>query len=225
MRLNMVNVISVFVIILFIILGVYVVRSLNEDFFNRQVSTEMQKYKYSSLAFLNNYEYLPGDLPNASFYWGEDKIADGNGDGIISREEQENFYAWDHLKMSDLINIEGKRIVYLKQKNAKDEFSNDEHKPYLLSSAYEGTVYSLEYDDKNNGNMLKIYSYDEETGELSYGLTATEAFDIDLLIDDGYPLSGSIRAFSQSEGKCFFKGEYKREYYLKECIIGLYITE
>mgnify|MGYP007032538333 CR=1 FL=1 len=50
-------------------------------------------------------------------------------------------------------------------------------------------------------------------------LSPSEAYNLDLIIDDGFPLSGSITVLVNDEDDCFVAGEYKLQDEIKECIV------
>lgn len=87
----------------------------------RSVTTDLTKYRTQLFAFRDKYFYLPGDLPNATSFWGDQATGTGNcpdaaiangspgtcngdGDGrIVHGGNTEATRAWQHLAMAGLI--------------------------------------------------------------------------------------------------------------------------
>ena len=73
----------------------------------RSVMTDVERYKTAIYTFKEKYMALPGDMKNATSFWGTETVAggtgtaNGNGDGILFGNE--NYRAWEHLSMSGVV--------------------------------------------------------------------------------------------------------------------------
>ena len=78
----------------------------------RSVTTEFSQYQTAVMTFKDKYFALPGDMTNATDFWGAksnctsddstDVTCNGNGDGDI-RTSDDGFRAWQHLALAGLI--------------------------------------------------------------------------------------------------------------------------
>lgn len=88
----------------------------------RAVATEYQAYQTAIMSFRERYMALPGDMRNATQFWGQATncgaygeslsggTCNGNGNGIIGWGQgdviyalQESFYAWHHLQLAGMV--------------------------------------------------------------------------------------------------------------------------
>jgi prepilin-type N-terminal cleavage/methylation domain-containing protein len=112
----------VLVIIGLIVGGVMVGQELIKQGQIRTLITDIDKYRVMVLTFRTKYNALPGDMANATQYWGvqdptpatcktsastDSKTCDGNGDGKIQSLAPTNFNerhrAWQHLANAGLL--------------------------------------------------------------------------------------------------------------------------
>ena len=73
-----------------------------------KVISEIRGYATGVENFRNKYNYWPGDLPNATSYWGiynastnPTGVVNGNGSEVV--EDSEGFQAWSHLAKAQFI--------------------------------------------------------------------------------------------------------------------------
>ena len=82
----------------------------------QSVSSDVGRYSVAMNSFRMKYNALPGDLSNATTYWGAasggcpaggrsgTQTCDGNGDGVIyPYTSYENFLVWQHLSNAGLV--------------------------------------------------------------------------------------------------------------------------
>ena len=87
----------------------------------RSVLTDFDRYRLALIIFQERYTYLPGDMPNATIFWGAMTVGtcpnatggtgtqtcNGNGDGIITDGSagvtEERFTFWQHLANAGMI--------------------------------------------------------------------------------------------------------------------------
>lgn len=103
----------VIVIIGLIVAGVVGGQSLVKQSQLRSVITEYNKYDTAINTFMLEYSSLPGDMPNAYDYWagncaGSAATCNGSGNQRVVYTEaatssQENFMAWRHLSLAEII--------------------------------------------------------------------------------------------------------------------------
>lgn len=91
----------VIVIIGLIISGVTAGASLVKGAQLRHIVTDVNTYTSALNAFRLQYNALPGDIANASSYWGG--ATNGDGNRIIDPANNEDMYAWKHLVLAGLI--------------------------------------------------------------------------------------------------------------------------
>ena len=108
----------VIVIIGLIVAGVVGGQSLVKQANLKAVMTEVSQYRVAINTFKLEYDYLPGDIPNAFAYWGSqngctnsivvDHISNpngcnGDGNKRISHWGGEGYRAWQHLALAEII--------------------------------------------------------------------------------------------------------------------------
>jgi len=183
----------------------------------RSVSADFNRYSAASMAFRDKYMALPGDMRNATSFWGTDSggcpngggstgTCNGNGDGIIGNgtlgNTCENQEFWRQLALAGL--IEGK---YTPQ-TAANCFSNsipgtDSAKlriadsgmlityvgPVTTNASFPGTVVF-------QGNYQNVYFIARVGGTNGVPLTPMlkpeEQWSVDTKLDDGLPGKGNV---------------------------------
>lgn len=211
---NFIYIISFAILVGMIVSAIIVINNVNQEYKIRQVAGAFQKYKYAYLSFNNVYSGIPGDLERATFYW-KDKTEDGNGDRRISFDNKESILAWQHLQLAKL--IDDTATYSGKWQDEKEGVLIEAFN--IPKGLYEKTGYIFNFDEKLQKNIIMFLGTTDERGiPESASLTASEAYNLDLIIDDGMPETGNIRASSTSNGECFVAGEYKLSDDVKECI-------
>ncbi len=212
-KINSIHIISLTILIGMIVSAIIIIRDVNEEYKIRQIAGEFQKYKYAYLSFNNVYNGIPGDLENATFYWPE-KTGNGNGDRKITHGAKEGVLAWQHLQLSKLIKETGflgdwpeGQIGVLKA-----GFN-------VPKGLFENSVYYFNFDEDLVNNVI-IFAVTNGTSGVANNavLSPSEAYKLDLIIDDGMPSTGNIISRETTEGECLVAGEYKLLNGTKECI-------
>jgi prepilin-type N-terminal cleavage/methylation domain-containing protein len=180
----------------------------------RSISTEVSKYKTAVLSFRDKYLQLPGDMTNATAFWGE---AGGGGTGSACRDAETNDkrtcngdgnglidpnpgweYArlWQHLSNAEL--IEGAFIGTASATTCNTSSpgclypgSKSGNNALWILRTVPSTSYSYSFYDGKNALILsnRITSV-----SLGYVLKPEDAFNVDTKMDDGRPGLGSIMA-------------------------------
>ncbi len=179
----------------------------------RAVGTESQRYITALHAFRDKYFAQPGDMGNATSFWGKDATycngdtgtanaatgtCNGNSNSAMNYTNtagpitQEHLQAWRQLALSGLIEgtytgIKATIFADMGINAPASKFPRGVWTMYSFSST--GTTSNYQYDW---GNQLQIY-------ELNSGGSAgifkpEEAWNIDKKLDDGKPGTGHIMA-------------------------------
>lgn len=197
----------VLVIIGLIIGGIITGKSLIANSELKTVISDVSSFKTKSLSFLDKYDYLPGDIPNAWVVFGSVlNIADrephlcissahcnGDGDSLVtyyggthsSLPETQKY--WDHLHAADMWN--GGEMNNL----GKSSYSGSCHRP--IYGRFLGRT----------GHMLSL---GRGTYCTSAVLTNQQAYTIDKKMDDGHGARGNVRARTTGAIDCVTTGNY-----------------
>lgn len=183
----------------------------------RSVTTEIQTYQTAVMTFRDEYFYLPGDMPNATDFWGAaasgsackttastgTETCNGDGDGILKYNNSgsdEVFRFWQHLANAGL--IEGR---FTGVKASTNPWSaqiglnvprsrigaNSGWFAYNFLSPHSGNA---KWFDSDYGNALWLGGQEDNQGPDKPVLTPEEAWNIDTKMDDGAPAQGRIWA-------------------------------
>lgn len=175
----------------------------------RAVSTEYQRYIAAVQSFRGKYLMLPGDMNNATRFWGQVSscpdtastgtlTCDGNGDGIVINNSEPT-WAWQQLAAAGL--IEG---TYLGRPGAGTS-SDPVHgplnnpssrlRPALWVTGYwsllsgDGTRFDGAY-----GHVLQFGIGTNTSSNSTAVLKPEELWNIDSKMDDGVPNTGNVVA-------------------------------
>ena len=180
----------------------------------RAVTTEIQEYSTALYTFKNKYFALPGDMPNATQFWGKDATfcnahsgtasptgtCNGNGDGSIDRGISggnafaENYTLWKHLALSGLINgqytgVTGSGGIYhsiIGENSPALKLSGSTF--YMITEVITGNHIWLDGTYTNSLIIAKPNSFWTDAAVLA----PEEAWNIDKKIDDGHPGMGKV---------------------------------
>jgi prepilin-type N-terminal cleavage/methylation domain-containing protein len=202
----------VIIIIGFLIAGVAGGQSLIKSASLTTIITEEQSIQTAVRAFIDQYGGLPGDITNATAYFGTtDKngftVNNGNGDGLIgsmSLTDAENLAASQELALAGLI-----PGVYTGQ---VDPNGTNIHYPGLTpglniqASKVGSAGYWLNSDNPWN-NYLNGINFSVRTDYVS----VVDAYAIDTKVDDGKPFTGRIITFNLSCGNSTSNCSYGNE--------------
>jgi prepilin-type N-terminal cleavage/methylation domain-containing protein len=183
------------------------------------VVSEFHVYQTAIMTFQDEYGALPGDLPNATNYWGVDpdgcpehtnytpkrETCDGDGDGRISvfdninsmnTDFPERFRAWQHLANAGL--IEG-AYTGVSGPGSNRRAIPGENTPLSRMGKAGWGLSNYNCCVGNNENFYFDYGnhllFGADDGSLSNGapvLTPKEAWVIDGKVDDGLAVSGRV---------------------------------
>ncbi|MFZ4541480.1 MAG: type II secretion system protein, partial [Rickettsiales bacterium] len=201
----------VLVILGLLVGGVLTGRSLIRASELRSVNAEYSKYLSATQTFRDKYFALPGDMTNATSFWGDDNTycadasiangtpgtCNGNGAGTIDTST-EIFRYWQQLALSGLIEgsysgvlgSAGNSLHHLRAVNAPGS---------RLSSSSLWAVYNRGSDTGSAtmwttqyGNALFIGNGTATSWPDGTALNGEEAWNIDKKIDDGMPGTGIV---------------------------------
>ncbi|MDX1975272.1 MAG: prepilin-type N-terminal cleavage/methylation domain-containing protein [Rickettsiales bacterium] len=201
----------VLVIIGLIVGGVLVGQDLIKAAEIRATVGQIEKYNTSVNAFRSKYKGIPGDIPNAANFWASlaggtaSQAGEGNGDGLVQS------LSADDTVCATLNCVSGEGAIFwyqLAQANLISEaitttdFTDvtlaisDSVLP--LAKMGKGIRVAVNAAGGLNYFVLANTSGTAASGVPTYawGLTPTEAFQIDSKIDDGLPAIGTVVSIS-----------------------------
>lgn len=189
----------------------------------RTISTDFNKYLSATYAFRDRYFYLPGDMVNASRFWGGGSTSlcpdyynatnptytcngDGNGEIDTSTYSIETYRYWQHLSSAGL--IEG---IYAGAEGQRIDSSYTSAMPgiNMPKARFRNGSYSVSYlDQPCNGasgwlglcggfNRFIAGTTDTYTNRRPL-LKPEEAWNIDTKMDDGRPGYGNVQSTSNN---------------------------
>ena len=214
----------VIVVIALVIGGFIASKSMIRQARLRGVQSEAQHYIQAIQDFKDKYGYLPGDMPNATTFWGTDPapsggscpsvnyyatphitVCNGNGDGVIGGSASgawyESYRAWQELSNAGFISGTFNGI----SGTGGSATTNSVIGVNVPASSLTGAGYTIIYYFLPTGfsnNIGPIMSHALVLGAVvansyTYGgaMTPAEALAIDTKIDDGLPEYGKVMAF------------------------------
>ncbi len=185
----------------------------------RSVSTEYNRYVAASQTFRDKYFAIPGDIANATSFWGKDSAAcpahtgtaatpgtcNGNGDGLVDittsapgSAPSESFAYFQHLAFAGLVEgtytglsgAGGAQDAIIGTNVPRSRVNNAGWTAYFLNDAPAANLTVFE------GNYGNIYFFGRQlAGTSTWGdtLKPEEAWNIDTKMDDGKPGTGKAR--------------------------------
>lgn len=180
----------------------------------RAVITEHQKYRTAVMAFKDRYMAIPGDMKNATSFWGAahatpatckttastgEETCDGDGDGILESNtgSDEWFRFWQHLANAGMIEgqysgVRGAGGTYhsvIGTNVPESKFSNSGWATFYRAGTFAGDTvfYSGVY-----GNHFLFGGSNSTSFPVTNILVPEEAWNIDKKIDDGKPGMGAV---------------------------------
>ena len=196
--------------------GILAGKSLIRSAETRSVIADIDKYKTSIQAFRDKYLAIPGDMTNATSFWGAKnadlatcltspvdgtKTCNGNGDGtynyVAILHQIEMFLAWQHLANAGLVEGtysglpgpagEGDAVIGV---NIPE--SHMQGGGYTLNYVTSYSGHASWFDGSLNGNVI-TFGADVASNQFQANsaiLTPQEAWNIDVKTDDGNPVTG-----------------------------------
>lgn len=183
----------------------------------RAVSDEFGKYQMAVQNFRTKYSALPGDMKNATSFWGDNGTycasasftdgtpgtCNGDADGIIDEASAatttgERYQFWNQLSYSGLI---GGYFSGIAGSGAASHHVLGTNAPNSKRSNAGWTVQNLanhaggvDYYALDYGNHLRIGAPTTAGGPTNPAFTPAEAYSIDQKLDDGKPATGLVVA-------------------------------
>tara|TARA_B100001123_G_scaffold445402_1_gene596896 strand:- start:2830 stop:3618 length:789 start_codon:yes stop_codon:yes gene_type:complete len=208
----------------------------------RSVVTEMKLYQTAAHSFRDKYFAIPGDMRNATQFWGDNATAcadaavvngspgtcNGDGDGSVSsgvsapNVTAEEYQFWHQLALAGL--IEGSFTGLM---DSAGELTAGQNVPFSkLSNMY---WRARNFNPGGSGSTASAYAIDLgnslATGTVGTGRTLTpeETWNIDTKMDDGLPAQGKVIArpwtseCTTSTSRTDFSGKYQLSATSKGC--------
>lgn len=183
----------------------------------RAVLTERETIVTAAMAFKDKYMALPGDIKNATKFWGAmtncgvaspsgtgTQTCDGNGDGIIitptgAGRTGETFTFWQHLANAGMIKgsytgIAGSAasIHHATQANSfVSKMNGGAWWAHNWNTTVSGSTAS--YDGVFKENYLQFGGFSASGTPFTSLLKPEESWNLDVKIDDGRPAFGKMR--------------------------------
>ncbi len=187
----------------------------------RSVVTEYTNYKAATHNFKEKYFAWPGDMTDATTYWGDNTThcsdagipngtpgtCNGDGNGTITKdaanaaEESEGHMFWQHLANAGM--IEGSFTGIAGSQAVSDDVIGEN----VPASAILGTGWGIDNFGNGYGGSGEDYAGDYGRHHFEFGrddssdhdtddpaLKPEDAWNIDKKIDDGHPAYGVVRA-------------------------------
>ena len=178
-------VIAVIALLMGVITGGYTIKKASEI---RGVITDVQQFQSANENFQQAYKALPGDMPDATRYWGVTQNGDGNG--VVDYAQtgnNESLRAWQHLNLAGFVEggYTGTATVTEQADIAINIPASKRTKVgYLLVTGnLVGADARLEL---RAGGFHALHAND------AGAFTASEAKSLDAKIDDGHPNTGTV---------------------------------
>ncbi|MFM9890379.1 MAG: type II secretion system protein [Rickettsiales bacterium] len=184
----------------------------------RSVASEYSRYVAATQTFRDKYFAIPGDMRNATAFWGDDNTncpdaavangipgtCNGNGDGILAAASAngatgEIFQFWKHLALAGL--IEGNYTGISGSGSTIDMTVGINIPKSKLSSGSWGVRESFgsfypgfagDVFAGSFGNMMQMGKSSSPTDNGGLVLKPEEAWNIDTKLDDGKPATGKV---------------------------------
>lgn len=179
----------------------------------RSVSNDISKYKAATYTFRDKYFALPGDMPIATSFWGDQATGtgscasasttdgtpgtcNGNGDGtLLYSVNGEPARLWQHLAFAGLVEGSFTGIGIMDQPGVN-----------VPASKFNGGAFSI-VQSTENGFVTGVVAIDSNkivfgrttlgaTGTLGAVLRPEEAWNVDTKLDDGNGYMGMLRAWT-----------------------------
>ncbi len=203
--------------------GILAGRSLIRASELRAVAQELTQYRTAAYAFRDKYLALPGDVTNATSFWGtasacpgdestpatDSNTCNGDGDGQvnISTHANEYFRFWQHLANAGL--IEGQYTGVRNSGSGGNMNRSALPGSNVPASKIDGAGTHVQYQSAiagastwfwtgPYGNIFMYGIHADGNGPTERQvIRAEEAWNIDVKLDDGFPASGKLLTFRQ----------------------------
>jgi len=195
----------VLVIIGLIVSGIVVGKDLIRATEIQSVITDFNKYSIAIEQFDDQYQSLPGDMPDATTYWpGIGGGGNGNGDRMVnSMHEQVRF--WQQLSLSKII-----PGLY----DGTSTSSSLIPGVNVPKARMKGANFSVYYYGDGSGRTHDVGGNYIRLGGST--VTPAESLKIDKALDNGVPISGKIIGANRGGGLCCVDNCNRSTYNLSE---------
>lgn len=185
----------------------------------KAILTDFNRYKTATLQFKDQYGGLPGDLLDATEYWGAahatpatcrttigtgTATCNGNGDNIlgsVSGQEYEAYRLWQHLANANLIQgnfngvSSGGSFGSSRNNSPVSKISSGLwYAAWWMGASGDPTLFNGDY-----GNIFLIGRENTNNPPMSALIRPDEAYAIDRKADDGKPGLGGVRGLGWNE--------------------------
>ncbi len=185
----------------------------------RGIVKDIERFRTATLTFSEKYSAMPGDMSNATEFWGiagggtgndatcfdtesvDEKTCNGNGDGIVGTLVHEEFRYWQHLANAGLIagKYTGKRgpgsvnhtIIGENCPAARIDGAG-----YSITTLGDPVTFAPTFFGaiEDYQNMIQVGTQNGVNRTGKPFLTPEEAWSIDTKTDDGKPSFGIVRS-------------------------------
>ena len=177
----------------------------------RSVTTQYNGYITATNAFRDKYFALPGDMTNATAFWGtagtcpgtsatpstSAATCNGNGDGLLTTGASQEIYRyWQHLANAGLIEGMYSGVTGGAVNNQTSLGGTNVPRSKIANVGF--TAYNAVWaSDANwpdtNGNFFLVGQYQANEASSAGAFKPEEAWNIDTKIDDGKPATGRVK--------------------------------
>lgn len=169
----------------------------------RSITTEYNNYKTAINTFRDKYFAIPGDMVNATEFWGNVDVVSGDGSGELdvagsAGATGERYAFWEHLSRAGMVEGDytglagagGADDSIIAVNVPKAKFGNAG-----WSATFLGTVDLADVVYYEGAYQHQFVFGAKQTGDLTIDpvLTPEEAWNIDSKIDDQEPGTGAVR--------------------------------
>ena len=181
----------VLIIISLVVGGIVGGQSLVKSAKVNQMANDISKHGAMILLFRDQYDFFPGDLPNAQEYWpscldlsGVD--CNGNGDNVIT----ETLRAYEHLYLGGFLDTQ---YLFLGDSSNYYDYS---YKPPISGTNTYGAIRTI---DGLSPAIYNTTGHNISISSLANYIASADIKRIDSKIDDGFASKGKMMAFFPSD--------------------------
>ncbi len=171
----------------------------------RSVSTQHQGYQTAAYSFRDRYFSLPGDLSNATDFWGASTVANGDADGQLEAATTdggagEMYGFWEQLALAGMIEgtysgASGDGGAGLQDSVVGVNVPAGKIGTSGWSVMYLGTISSSSsFFDGSYANAFIFGTKVTASVTSAAAIRPEEAWNLDIKVDDGSPELGKVRA-------------------------------
>lgn len=211
----------VLVIVGLLVGGVTMGNELIRQYEIQTTVTQIGRYRTAVNGFLSAYNGLPGDITNATQYWGT-QTANGDGDKSIDFHNNlgtyEGYRAWQHLGLAEMVNgyFTGTTTTGIAIPGID-----------LPAGKLGSSVYAMEHGAMGMGENLVFLLGKPDAGsttmKMQGALRPEEAMQLDDKMDDGLPNDGIVKGRegeSSGVGSCVLDNAYDTDKIGRDCYMG-----